>query len=352
MDIKRNETEKTLISVLLPVFRPRIEELATSVKSICEQTYSCFELLVLYEPVEKDGVQEFFSNLDDPRIQIVNTPPRYGLPKSLNMGLERAKGQYIARMDADDFSYPRRFEEQLAYMEAHPKIDILGATIQIMDSRRTEFNKRGKTPERRAARLLFENAGIAHPTAFMRKSFLRTNHIKYNEEIRGSEDYHLWVDAVIHGGSIDQLPNVLLDYRVSETQASAVLSDKMKEWDLQARMKLFDAIGEFSEEEHTLFALWNDIGRIYEADRYVSFIKKVSEENKKTGILDADSLRRELAYQYTVKALLLYKHEHDSSLLRKWKEAVTPRDRSYIFRETAALVYTAKMDKLKRRLSP
>lgn len=221
-----------LISVLMPIYKPNIEWLDIAIKSILNQTYKNFELLLLYEPIEGDNVYSYLETINDNRIKTIVTPSMSGLPKSLNIGLDCAKGEFIARMDADDYSMPDRFEKQIEYMNSHNEVVVLGTPAYIMGTKSQIFRYKHLNIDQRLVKLAFENCGIAHPTAMFRKDYFIKEGIRYNEKVGGSEDYYLWTSILINGGLIDSLRQPLLDYRVSDIQASKTLSLKMKEWDV------------------------------------------------------------------------------------------------------------------------
>jgi len=120
------------ISVLMPVYQaePYLEE---AVESILAQSFDDFELLAL-DDGSTDGSPRILADLAarDDRIR-VRVAPHVGLVSTLNEGLAQAQGTYIARMDADDISYPERFERQVAYLEAHPECVAIGTAVDEID---------------------------------------------------------------------------------------------------------------------------------------------------------------------------------------------------------------------------
>ena len=104
--------------------------LAEAIKSILNQTYKNFEFIIVNDG-SKDNSVEIIKNYmkKDNRIVLIDRENK-GLPYSLNEGISIAKGQYIARMDADDISLSNRFEKQIKYMEEN-KIDVCGSYIKL-----------------------------------------------------------------------------------------------------------------------------------------------------------------------------------------------------------------------------
>src|SRR5918996_2481069 len=112
------------VSVVMPAYNAAVY-LDEAVTSILNQTFREFEFIVINDGSTDDTV----SILDkyeksDSRIRVYHQENQ-GMIAALNRGCRLARGKYIARMDADDISLPRRFERQLEFMEGHPQIGIL-----------------------------------------------------------------------------------------------------------------------------------------------------------------------------------------------------------------------------------
>lgn len=112
------------ISILLPAFNAG-QTLDLALRSLCGQTFSDFEILLLDDGSD-DDTAEIARAFSDPRVRVIQDGLRLGLARRLNMGIELARGRYIARMDADDVSFPERLARQVAFLEAHPDVDLVG----------------------------------------------------------------------------------------------------------------------------------------------------------------------------------------------------------------------------------
>lgn len=136
-----------------------------------------------------------------------------GLTKSLNKGLQHAKGKFIARMDSDDVSCPKRFESQVNYLNAHPEITIVGGSLQEFDAENECLNVRyyPQTPEE-VKRYIYKASPLAHPTVMMRREMF-DNGLKYDERFRMSQDIALWYDALCAGYRIGNLDEVTICFR-------------------------------------------------------------------------------------------------------------------------------------------
>lgn len=211
--------DNILVSVLMSVYNERAEYLDEAISSILNQTYENIEFIIV-----NDGCDETCSRLldsyqtQDNRIKIIKNESNIGLTKSLNKGLRIAKGKYVARMDSDDSSLPDRIGKQVGYMEENQDIAVLGTEACDFDGNKLDVIFYAESFEATKVRMLFVNAGVYHPTAMIRSSFLREHNIRYDEAYRVSQDYRMWVDVMMAGGIIWTLREPLLKYRIHSGQ--------------------------------------------------------------------------------------------------------------------------------------
>lgn len=185
------------------------------IDSILNQTFSDFELLIV-DDSSTDNSRDIIRSYNDPRIRLIENS--HDSSGSLNLLLSEAKGQYIARMDADDIMLPDRLEVQYACMEAHPEVDILGGGMYYLgDPDRVLANNGVVTVDD----LLAFNC-IANPTTMMRRDSIRKANLQYCEKFKYAEDYHFWVQAAMAGLYIVNWRRPVLKYRISSGQISAV----------------------------------------------------------------------------------------------------------------------------------
>ena len=122
------------ISVLMSVYNGG-RYLADSIRSILDQSFGDFEFLIV-DDASSDGsleiIEEFACN--DKRIVILRNECNLGLTRSLNLGLDRARGKYIARQDADDISLPKRLEKQWEFLEANHEIGVMGTAYYLINA--------------------------------------------------------------------------------------------------------------------------------------------------------------------------------------------------------------------------
>jgi glycosyltransferase involved in cell wall biosynthesis len=205
--------EQPLVSCVMSTYN-RYEFLKESVNSILNQTYRNFELIIVLEKCEnQEKIEKLLRDLNDSRIVIIKNTKKLGFAASLNVGIEHAKGKYIARMDDDDISTSDRFEEEVLFMESHASVGICGSKAQIFGKNSDIINV--LTDNDKLKILSLSKTPFVHPTIIMRKELLDKYNLRYNPEYF-SEDYQLWGEAAkyLEFANIDK---ILLNYRSSGT---------------------------------------------------------------------------------------------------------------------------------------
>ena len=211
------------IAVILPVYKKdRVEYLSKSVESILYQTYMNIHLFVGVDgPVGAD-LRENLRLLDNQNtVSVVWFEENRGLACVLNDLLDicfKEGYEYIARMDADDISETSRFEKQMAFLEKHPEIDVVGGAIKEIDEEGKYRNKTivyPKGPEECRAFFSKRNPH-AHPAVLFRKSFFdKLNGKKYRPAYRQNQDTMLWYDGMMAGTLHANIPDVVLNFRMT-----------------------------------------------------------------------------------------------------------------------------------------
>ncbi len=201
----------TRISVVMSVYNGE-RYLAQAINSILNQTYTDFEFIIL-DDCSTDSTTQILQTYTDTRLKIVRNPQNLGLTKSLNLGLQMAQGDYIARQDADDISMPTRLAEQVEFLDAHPEIVLVSGNIEQIDAdgKKIGFLNRAAPSDWVRWYMLFYNHVSGHSQVmFRRAAALQVG--GYNEERRYSQDYELWL-KLLTLGEIAMLPRTWLQWR-------------------------------------------------------------------------------------------------------------------------------------------
>lgn len=202
-----------IISVVMSVYNEPQEWLHQSIYSILNQTFSDFEFIIICDnPVYKEGIELLREYAEkDSRVLIMYNEENIGLTKSLNKGLAIARGEYIARMDADDISKPERLEKQLNYFESHNDVDICGSNAKMFGSRNGIIH----CPQYNEQVALYLDNCFIHSAVMMKRVVAD---LKYDEECKAAQDYELWFRAQQRGFVFYNIQEELVLYRVSEGQ--------------------------------------------------------------------------------------------------------------------------------------
>lgn len=201
------------ISVLMPVFNGE-KYLTQAIESILTQSFVDFEFIIIDDGSNDSSleiVQKY--SAEDDRIRVVVNEKNLGLANTLNKGIGLAKGEYIARMDADDISFPERFEHQVAFLDENNYIDVLGAQVIAIDTENREkwTSSYPLTPGMVRWGLIF-GCQLIHPVVMMRSRLFAKGDVKYGPEI-ASEDFSLWA-RLSDTKKFANLSQTLLFYRI------------------------------------------------------------------------------------------------------------------------------------------
>ena len=205
----RVPTSGPRISVLLPVFNAE-PYLAGSLDSILSQTFENFEIVAI-DDGSTDASAKILSDYAgrDARIRIVKQA-HLGIAATLNNGLHRTRGEYVARMDADDISTPTRFAQQISFLEQHRDIAAVGCAISIIDVDGNVIGYKKYPQDRERISDCIDNGivAFAHPAMMFRRSALLIVG-GYRCAYEYAEDYDLWT-RMVERFTMSNLPDRLL----------------------------------------------------------------------------------------------------------------------------------------------
>ncbi len=221
MKSKMEQKSTPSVSVLLPVYNAA-PYLQAALDSILEQDFTDFECLVL-DDGSTDGSLAILkaAAARDPRVVIISRENR-GLVPTLNEMIAKARGRYLARMDADDIALPDRFSRQVAFLEAHPDVVCLGGAQALIDEKGRYLKDLTPRLENDGiqAGILAGHGAICHPTAMIRAEAMAMIG-GYDPAMRHCEDLDLWL-RLGEVGDLANLGDVVLKYRLTTTSVSAM----------------------------------------------------------------------------------------------------------------------------------
>ena len=264
--IKAHRSEP-IISVVMSTYN-RADFLPKAIESILDQTFKDWEFIII-----NDGsTDQTATILDeyaarDSRIKVLTNPQNRGLVWSLNLGLDNARGEFIARMDDDDISLPDRFEKQYIFLRKYPDMTATSSFVGQPKNREPwPFQQKTDSDEMKTD-LFLGTVPISHPSLMIRRAFLDEHHIRYSDKYRAAEDTKFYLDLYDAGAKMGKVPEVLVLYRLH--------GDNPAEWyDTQYKNSNL-----FLEDE--IFPRFNIHDKILSRPACPQFRKMVAENRKK-----------------------------------------------------------------------
>lgn len=207
-----------IVTVLMPVYNGGAY-ISQAIDSVLSQTFHNFEFLII-DDGSTDNSIAVSSSYPDGRIRILKNDKNLGISKALNIGIQNARGKYIARMDCDDVNAAERFYKQVLFMEQHPEIGVCGCWVNAIDEMgKGHLWRFPIEPEQIKCQLLFCNT-MAHPSVMLRRDTLEKTGIYYDALFQYAQDYKLWVELA-KKIVLANIPEVLVAYRLHSHQLSA-----------------------------------------------------------------------------------------------------------------------------------
>lgn len=254
------------ISVVMPVYNGE-KYIRETMDSVLNQTFADFEFIIIND-ASKDSTEEIIKSYEDDRIVYLINEQNLGVAGTLNRGIEHAKGEYIARIDADDIAMPQRFEKQVAFMDTHPDVGVCGSHIRIFEEDGTERDYiYSETDVELRVDMLF-NSGFAHPAVMIRKSVLDKEKLFYNIEFEKAEDYRMWYD-VMKVSKGHNLQEPLLRYRHHQSQVTKTNVKEQTVAVTKMRKVMYDTLNLGTEEYLEVFSKVCNGVRTFDDEEYI-----------------------------------------------------------------------------------
>ena len=211
--------------------------LRTAVESVLSQTFSDFEFLII-DDASKDDTLALFKEYQkkDNRIQIVENKTNQGLTKNLNTLIKMSKGEYLARFDDDDVSFPQRFAAQAQYLDAHPECALVGSWAEIINEN-GDVIRTVKYPTEPAVlkKDLIKYNPFFHPAIMMRKDAVDAIG-DYDEHFRYAQDYELYL-RLSKKYAIANVGEILIQYRENKSSITTTKNKAQVGFVIEAKYK-------------------------------------------------------------------------------------------------------------------
>jgi glycosyltransferase involved in cell wall biosynthesis len=196
-----------LVSIALPV-RNMADTIGRAIESALGQSYTNWELLIL-DDGSTDDLKTVIGQFSDTRIRLITDDSQIGFAAKLNLAIELAKGQYFARLDADDLMRPERLARQVAFLNQNPNVDLLGTAMSVFGQSGQVLSERlFPSHHTQIVAKPYNGFLMAHPTWLGKTSWFR--HWQYQNPPR-YEDQDLLLRAY-QSSIYANLPDILLDY--------------------------------------------------------------------------------------------------------------------------------------------
>jgi glycosyltransferase involved in cell wall biosynthesis len=214
------ESTPPAVSVLLPVYNAELY-IREAVDSILSQTFTEFELLALDDGSTDKSLailREYESK--DRRVHVFSSRENRGVVSTANELIAKARGHYLARMDADDICLPERLEKQVTFLDSSPGYVAVGGWVEHMNLNSQPIGII-KTPLGHAEideAHLKGHCSIWHPSVTMRAAAVASVG-GYHNDFSPAEDLELWL-RLAEVGNLANLPQVLVRYRLHRSALS------------------------------------------------------------------------------------------------------------------------------------
>jgi len=204
------------VSVVMSVYNAE-RYLEEAIESILNQTYQDFEFIIINDG-STDSSLDLINKYNDKRIRLIDQENK-GLSKSLNTGISSAKGIYIARMDADDISFPQRIETQLEFLEKNADYVVIGSNAKIIDAEGNFLYSSNLPITWPSIKNFLPESPLFHSSAMFRKSAWAKAGGYFEEVVHHFEDKILWNRMTAYG-KIRNIEEPLIAYRLVPSSIS------------------------------------------------------------------------------------------------------------------------------------
>ncbi|CVK16281.1 Glycosyl transferase family 2 [Apibacter mensalis] len=244
-----------LVSIIIPTYNVE-KYIEQGIDSLLNQTYSNLEILII-DDCSTDNTPAILEKkyTKNKKIKIIEKSENLGPANSRNIGIQQAHGKYIALLDGDDYYAVDKIEKQVQVMESNPDVAVCSTFLYTFGLEEKEIRFPISHIEIKDQQLL--GCPVAHPATMFRTSYIRENNLYYNENLRFSEDYDLFIRVLLQGGKFMTIPEALYFYRLTGNQASftrhnnKILKNE-KQWEISKALH-YKVLSQLIDENSKLY---------------------------------------------------------------------------------------------------
>ena len=287
------------VSILMPVYNGE-KYIAQAMDSVLSQTFRDFEFIII-DDGSSDKSAEIIKSYNDKRLRHIANSTNLGLAGARNRAIEVSNSDYLAWLDCDDISLPNRLMEQVALLDAHPKIGLCGTWVRTLGLIPEHIWRYPTDPGVVRGRMLFDDP-VATSSVMMRRSCLAAEELQFNPRFPPAEDYDLW-ERISRINGVCNIPKVLTLYRIHPNQISTIKHEQQQKavWSIQLQLLQQLHIDPSTEDQALhldIGANWHfkpDKGRL---DATEAWLIKLADANHKSQVFPIDSLKLVLAERW------------------------------------------------------
>jgi len=211
-----------LVSVVMPAYNAG-DFLCPAVDSILSQTYKNFELIIVND-ASTDGTSKILNSYkkSDKRVKVFTNKTKHGVSKSASLGISKARGEFIARMDADDIASPNRLQKQVTFLLKNKSVVAVGGQCELIDKNGVKIGeKRFPTDDKHIKSMIFANVPLQQPTLMVNRSLTPADFTWYDKDFSSAEEIEL-IFKLFRLGEVRNVKDVVLKYRMHSHNTSLI----------------------------------------------------------------------------------------------------------------------------------
>ncbi len=287
-----------LVSVLMPIWNAA-EYLNESLGSIVNQSYKNLEIIIV-DDASTDQSIDIVTSYCDPRVVIIKNYENLGLAESLNVAIRHSSGELLARMDGDDIAHNDRIARQVAFLNEHPEVDVLGSAMQYFG----ESKYVNHFPEDHAAckSYLIFNVCFGHPSVMLRRKIFDDKKNFYKPIYRQyGEEYDLWC-RLVEQFRFHNLNDILVYYRTYPSEIKSNAEEQRKRNAAGIRWHYLNKyLGQISEtdwDKHNMASFSKQCSSVDDLYGIDEWFRKILDWNGITKSFNESVLVEQLAQRY------------------------------------------------------